>query len=424
MTSTDCFFLALEKHGDYRGASGSVCRYLMEFEDKLKFSELKPRLEACTALQWLLTLRIKRDKWLGIPYWQSTGTAPQLILNERRSDELIPKEVLSRGIDFESGERISFDLIQRSDGTSALILSWHHLLMDGQGAILLIQRINQSLASQEFIPVQHKRIKYTPVFFMRTVKMFLYYTALFWTPFIHKFRSGIKPTKSVDELHQKIKYIEFNKNETERIEKISVDHGSSLGMSSFFLASTAISIKSLLERRGNLMREFWVPVPQDQRKKGASGPIIGNHLSFLFYSMKNKGLNDLDKLVSSIQQQMKSQIAQEKPKVYDALMRGFRRLPTGLYYHLVKGSKGRSLASFLFTIAAKHPDQLNYFLGHKVIRALSLPPNTYPPGCTVAYMKHDEKLQIMLLYYEDIWSENEVTDLEQVLKDLLLGRSD
>lgn len=413
--------MALERHGGQKGVSGSVCRFVMDLDGNLNKEQLQERLDTNVVLRDLLSLTIDRKGPLRKPTWKRVRNESPVLLYAHDSEELIPSHILDRGLYLEGGVPIVFDLVRRSSGSMSLIMSWHHILMDARGALLLLQHIGGLNGSQVDLSSSHNKIKYTAKLLGHTILLFLRYTGLFWAPFIHKLRSDIPSTKQPDRVHQKFNLIEFDEAQSNLIDQKACDYGATTGTSTFYLGCTAMAVKNMLENKGGVVRNLWVPVPQDERKKGASGPIIGNHLSFIFYSMKKGDFSSLTTLVNSLHTQLVKQVRSGLPKAYDVLMRGFRKLPTGLYYRLVKGSRGEALASFLFTISPTPIFQENTFMGVKIKRVLSLPPNTYPPGFTVSFLKYNKRLQISVLSYDEIESANEMVLFEKLLRQYLLG---
>jgi len=192
------------------------------------------------------------------------------------------------------------------------------------------------------------------------------------------------------------------------------------GLSPFYLSSVSLALKNLLIQRGNKAINFWIPVPQDNRKKGAKSPIIGNHLSFLFYRLFDNDLTDLKSTVQSINSQMVHQVKKDLPNSYNHLMDYMKGIPSSIYYRLIKGPKGKSLSSFLFTVAAEHPNDFKEIFGLRITNAISLPPNTYPPGITFAYTNFEGKIQIAILYYDNVITSNEIDNLEDNIKNYLI----
>ncbi|MEO8762244.1 MAG: hypothetical protein ABI388_11920, partial [Bacteroidia bacterium] len=223
---------------------------------------------------------------------------------------------------------------------------------------------------------------------------------------------------------KKIKIIHFTEQETKQIENNALTLGAKFGASPFYLACAARTVQQILVERKISVTNFWIPVPQSTRKKGSLSPLVSNHISFLFYRITNAELTDLEQCVTSINNQMISQIRNGLPKAYMLLMSFLKRIPSSLYYQLIKGPQRNSLSSFLFTMAEEHPQDLLKFEGLQVINALSIPPNNFKPGLTFACIKFNNCLQLMVLSFDEILSGKEFTNLEtQIKHELINGKS-
>ena len=95
-----------------------------------------------------------------------------------------------------------------------------------------------------------------------------------------------------------------------------------------------------------------MPVPKNNRKKGEKWPIVGNHISFLFYRLKKEEFLSIKKLTKSIVDQMTLQIQMDNTINFSHLMNFLRNLKPKTYSKLIKGPNGEHLASFLFTLAS------------------------------------------------------------------------
>lgn len=416
LTASDCFILALEKHDHHKGLSGNTCRYLLELEGAINVTDFKNKLTNNNASQYLASLSIKRKRPLAILEWISTpGNNIEITVHE--SDSFLPELVMKKNISSEQSPLFSFDIIKRSNGNSALVFSWNHLIMDSYGAVLFLKQLNGAGIGSEYVS-DGTITKFNLSRLKEAVKAKLFLSASSKKPF-----SGVSPKTKYSEVNQKIKVIRFSNEETEQIDLNAPKLGAKFGRSPFYLACTARSVKEILIQRKSTVSNFWIPVPQNKRKKGAGGPLLGNHLSFLFYRLNIQVLESLEQAVKEINHQMVDQIRKGIPRAYDILMQFLKRIPSSLYYKLIKGPQGGSLSGFLFTIAEDHPKELLKFDGLNVIDALSFPPNIYPPGLTFAFMRFEGRLQIMVLYYKEVLSELEMEQLEKQLKfELINGK--
>jgi len=416
LTAADCFILALEKHDHHKGLSGNTCRYLLELDGELNVVDFKNKITNNKVSHYLASLSINRNGLFALPQWESKqGNKIEVTVHE--DDSFLPDLLFNKKISAENSPLFSFDIIRRTDGNTALIFSWNHLIMDSYGAVLFLKQLNGSESSSGYISDDTK-IKLNVSTLKEAVKAKFFLSASSKKP-----TSGVSPETRHPEVDQKIKVIRFTKEETMQIDLNAPKLGAKFGRSPFYLACSARAVREILIQRKSTVSNFWIPVPQNKRKKGAAGPLLGNHLSFLFYRLNSVVLESLELAVKSINDQMVDQIRKGIPRAYDVLMHFLRRVPSSLYYHLIKGPQGGSLSGFLFTIAEDHPEELLKFNGLNVSHALSFPPNIYPPGLTVAFMRFEGRLQIMVLYYKEVLSESEIVHMEKQLKfELINGK--
>lgn len=416
LTATDFFILALEEHNLSKGTSGNTCRYLLELEGRLNKEEFKLTLSNHFETKTLSSFILSKNKITSLYSWKLNYNH-FVEINSHESDELLPGVILNKNISSKSNVLFSFDLIYRSNGNTAVYFCWNHLLMDGYGAVQYLKILNgNSLKDLHlFSEIKFKNSLFS---FKEALKAKFFLSESSKSP-----TTGISPKIKYSEVNQKIKVVKFTEQETKEIDNNSINLGAKFGNSPFFLACSARVVNGVLEKRKINVSNFWIPVPQNQRKKGATGPLIGNHLSFLFFRISGISLNSLENCVKSINDQMIMQVRNRIPKAYYDLMNYLKKTPTNLYYKLIKGPQGESLSSFLFTVAEEHPKELLNFQGLDVIDALSFPPNTYPPGLTFAFMRFKEKLQLMILTYDEVLSEKEFENLIiQIKFELINGK--
>jgi len=414
LTGADCFILALEKHNRIQGASGNTCRYVLELDGKLDASSFKKKINENETVRYLSSLSVYRKRLFSKPEWKSSAIK-DIEVNEYRSDVFLPGEILAKNFSVDTSNLFSFDIVHRSNQNSCLILSWHHLLMDSYGAVLLLRQLE--LNDKIILSVEEEKIKFN----LDNIKQ-AHRAKFFIDRSSRKELSGINIAEVYKSVNQKIKIIAFTKEETQKIENNASLSGAKFGLSPLYLACASRGVKQILVGRNLPVANFWVPVPQNKRKKGAFWPLLSNHLSFLFYRISHAELSSLKQSVTSINNQMVDQMRKGLPKAYDVLLNFLRRIPSSVYYKLIKGPKGNSLASFLFTVAEEHPNGLLKFEGLNVVNALSIPPNNFKPGLTFAFMKFNNCLQLMVLYFEEVITEKEFSNLEKQLKhELVFG---
>jgi hypothetical protein len=421
LTPADCFMLALEKqHIKRLDASNNTCRYLLELEGQLDVSQIRLNIQSNRNLLRLAHLTAEKKYPLAIPTWIENDPVSEIPITVFQTDTLIPEEIINRKISGDVPPLLSFDILLRSNGDSTLIFSWHHLLMDGYGAILLMKQLANNLSEKElqiYNDSIQAKLKWSELLKATRAKFFV-------DRISRKPLSGIfLPGKKRINTNQKIRIIRFTAEETTQLDNVGPSLGAQFGRSALYLACAARSVRTLLVEKKIPVHDFWIPVPRDQRKKGVRGPLLGNHLSFMFYRLKATLLPSLKQTVTSINQQMVDQLKSNISRDYDILMRFLRRTPSPLYYFWIKGPKGGSLASFLFTVAADHPPGFLEFKNHKIKDAWNFPSNIYPPGLTFAFMKFQNRLHLMVMYFEEVLSEEDMDKMEkQIRHELVFGK--
>src|SRR5690606_7244938 len=247
------------------------------FEKKLKDNPI---------FAWLSTFFLrKKGGFFQNPRW-ANHSEPLIQVNTLHSEEYIPGEVAARKFDKASPPLFVFDIVLRNDNRTTVIYSWHHLLMDGYGAALSLRYLLKELEPKS-VKIDKFSLSFPTFWQAVRAKFFVQFSAS------GKLTDVAEVTKK-PEVTQRLRVPSFDETETAQLEKSALAAGAKFGASAYYLTCCARAVKSLLISRGEKVdHDFWIPVPQDQRKKGSLWPIVGNHLSFLFYRITSKSLDDI-----------------------------------------------------------------------------------------------------------------------------------
>jgi len=410
LTGLDHFFLALEKHTGKSKTIGNTCRYFLELDGNLEKNELSNTLLNHTLTKQLASIQLKQKSVVSGSFWVPSKLR-EINIIELKTDDKIPQEVLEFNISLkESNPYFRFYLLKRSNNTTTVVFCWHHLLMDGYGACLYLSSLNNQVEAK----LLSKNVDKFLFSEARQARFFVRKTS---EPVLTSVFDGVPVLDTTPGIH----IVDFSEEESEIITQNSVKSGAVFGRSTFFLAACGIAVKNALEKGGRKVDNFWIPVPQDKRKKQAKGPVLSNHLSLLFFRLEKSRMDQgLTPMTKELTSQMKRQIRDRIPEKYNSLMHYLRVLPKSTYYRFIKGPHGGALSSFLFTVAPEHPKTLDTFLGRNVVDAMNTPPLTFPPGLTFAFAKHKAKTRIFVVYSTDAFSKDEVINLGTALKELLI----
>ncbi len=419
LSGSDYFQRLLDRHHRRYGLQGNVGRFAVRVEGQLDVDQLKQTLNGDPIFCWLHSLRLKKQWPLQLPEWiriPSTHPIPIEKFEASQKDESILNELFARDIQPRDDPPFQVDLIYCEQDHTTLLFTWSHILMDAQGAEFLVRYLGDALGDQ---PIQLFTSKNSSFALIEQLKQtqktrdFIFFEKkTMLISFLEK--SGSRQTNSYHTLY-------FSEAETEQISVHCKHAGTRFGRSPFLLAACMHSFSDLLKHNGKTVTAIWVPVPHNNRKKGVFGPVVGNHLSYLFYRLFPQHLETLQKTVAVIQQQMIDQMRKDIPASFSIMMDLLLRLPLWLYEKIVKSPTNGALASFFFSDTGKTLEDFNVFCGLPVSNAIHYPPNSSHPGFTIIFMDFQQKLQAIIAFTEATVSKEDVLWFESSLRKNLFG---
>lgn len=421
LNGSDFFQVFLERHHRQVGPIGNVSRFEIKVQGLLDADALETRINNDPFFTWLYSLRLRHRFWFQVPVWRAKkGRAGAIPVYRHQLDTAsipLPEGILRRDIHPGKMPLFVFDVITHQDGTSRLIFTWSHSLMDARGAEILMRQLGLGMPSDD-TSVQYFATPVEPLPVMeqlehaRKAKEFILSQ--------NKSLPSILLKKPARKRHTRFRVITFSENETRQIDENCRKHLVRFGKSPFLLASSLRSFQAVLQMKDLPAEVFLVPIPQDQRRKGVSGPIIGNQVSYLFYRLTDEHLTSLSTTVSGINEQMIDQMRAGIPKSYNILMEFSKRLPMRLYSTIVKSPTKGALASFFFSDTGNSLDDFTTFDGLPVTDATHYPPNAGYPGFTIVFMTFQQRLKAIVAYTENSADEQSLIAFENHLrKDLL-----
>jgi hypothetical protein len=417
LSGADCFFLAMENHYEKFGKSGNVCHLMISIGGNISKELLEKRISEFKIFDWLSKIELKRGTFFGIPKWEyNPEKKSSILINElSNAPEGLPQEIVMEGIFLKDPCLFKFTLVPRHKNQTDLFFSWHHILMDAQGAETLMKLIGGEIPEEKvkYFPEAEKKINPFKAFYI-----------------LHFSKEFIKKTskKPLVQLVQKkpdytpiynYKVIEFTETQTALLDKRAVDNGAKIGKGSFLLACTTKAINEWLISKDNTTGAFWIPVPQNRRPRGTFGPVISNLQAFMFYRIPREKTALLKTCTEFITAQMFDLIRHKRPDDYSIMSNLLRRLPSSFYYWLIKGPAGGSMASFLYSDPGVNT--FKNFLGSPVRDITNYPPGTFPPGLITIFERFNGRQKIVLNYTLQIVSTEDLSILEKKLLKELLG---
>lgn len=411
--------MLLDKHHRQHGLQGNIGRFAVEVKGRLDACQLEQIINNDPIFCWLHSLRLKKQWPLQLPQWIQVQSSDPIFINifeASQQDSCIPKELFKIDIQPHFDPLFQLNLIYFEQDQTILLFIWSHILMDSQGAEILVRHLGDAIGDK---PIQLLASKNTKLSITEQLKQtrktrnFIFFEKKsIFISFLERLDS-----RRINYYHS----LCFTETETEQIIANCRRAGARFGRSPFLLAACMHSFSDLLKRKGRTNTALWVPVPQNNRKKGACGPLVGNHLSFLFYRLFPQHLETMQKTVDVIQQQMIDQMRKDIPASFSIMMDLLLRLPLWLYGEIVKSPTKGALASFFFSDTGKTLEDFNVFCGLPVSNAVHYPPNSSHPGFTIIFMNFQQRLQVIIAYTETAVNKEDISWFESSLRKNLFG---
>lgn len=421
LSGSDCFHLVLDKHAQKHRAGDNVMRKVFYFDELLSKEKVEGIFNQSPVIYWLCNIKLMHGNFFTTPWWKFTDEGRTISIKEHHAAQnlQLPESILTRDIPLNAASFVEADLVHYTNGTTAFVLSWNHIVMDGKGTQLLLDHLDnlrqkKHYTLQSFFPALEKE----PTFFqyvrnMYKVKHFVENSSK--APIASVSREKVKGNASFKYLT-----ISFNQAETQTIDENAKINGARFGANMFTLACCAHAVHELNTTRKK-PGTLWLPIPYNGRKRGASGPIVTNSVATIFYRIPVQKLATVPGTIDHLNQLMTEQMKVDMPRSFEKLLDMMRYIPLWLHYFLISKVGKGNFASFLYTTTGENFNQVASLFGLPVSRLNLIPASTYPPGLTFIFLRHQQLLNINISYSPEVISAEEMNDLEKDLKSLLLS---
>lgn len=410
LNGSDYFQVFLDEHHRRYGYRGNVSRLVMSIEGRPDWQSITNDIINNPFVQWLCTLRLQTSNFFRFPRWKQVGETfsdiqRHVIYTENVFDA---KHVFAKDIRSDRESSLQFDFIEMPT-SSAIVFSWNHIVMDARGIETLMHAIINkeeityfNTATEDNLPWKQRLVS------INKVKDFL----------LPNVKNGISKFAN-EKMRKENAYhvLQFTKEETKQIDATAQVLKVGIAKSSFYLAATQMAFAE-----NNMPTEpAWIPVPQDQRRKGQLGPIMANQVSFLFYSAKPDN-DSVASLVTSFRNQMMNQMRARLQQDYHVMMDSMRRFPSWLYRHLVASPTSGALASYFYSDTGYSLEGIGAWHGCKITDATHYPPNSAFPGLTIIFMRFDDRQKVIMSYPDDDTHRRRINKLANDIRNNLLGK--
>jgi hypothetical protein len=310
LSGPDYFQVVLDAHHRTHGGVGNLSRLAITLEGQVDANAIEDRISSNSFARWLHSLRLSK-RWFGKPLWRASATDVLVVGVHEKVHELdIPVRCDPR-----LEPALRFDLVI-FNGQTVLLYSWNHILMDARGAEILLMHLGSDVSCVFAQPEQESTLSWRErLTHIRTMKDYI----------LERVQTLPTIARNAGQKVYQFGYrnIQFSAEETHKMDLECDSHHIRLGKSAFYLAATTRAFHEVVGAPDTNCN-YWVPVPQDRRRKGVLGPVFGNQVSSLYYSITHDCIGSLSEVVqmlsTSLMDQMRSRLPECTKVMLDALV--------------------------------------------------------------------------------------------------------
>jgi hypothetical protein len=435
LTGADFFALLLDYDLRRAGMPGNICRLMAVLDGTVKAEQIKAILHNPGLMTWLADIRLTRRFPFAQPYWSHKkigGAIPIIEGNGHDGFAALQQSGATwladaPDISLEKTPPLALHLGRETNGNSVISLIWHHALMDARGAEALLRHLDSESGagahSSPPVDVHHEGAR----------------GPRSWLQFADRSRFARKSLFTIDDVsrspiasfiqgeHNNLghrilyKVIRFGEEETECIDRNCDLVGAGFRRSLFYLAAAVRALDAIRAHRALEPMAYVIPTPQDLRKRGRTGPALGNRFSFLYYRIEPGEAASIRKAVASLIRQMTAQVRNEIPQSFAAAMDISRSFPLGFYSYLLRRPSHGKIGSFIFSDTGHNLKGLSTFAGAPVSAVYHLAPPSFPPGIAVVSGRFQKKFYMVLSWIEGCLDPGEQNMFGSELRSQLLA---
>ncbi len=440
LRSCDYFVLSFDGLSRRTGQGGHRASSFMVLDRLPDVARLRKALEKATRHFPMLSAQLRRKGLFGTLGWvpARAPVVPELALY---SEEGSPGALLAEGAQrcrdaHNVTEQIvntplprpepnhwaksRFALLERRDGGAVLIFSWNHLMIDGVGAELFLEELEQlGMGSPQRPPVSQIGEGMNgsePTWRERCIAS---------RPIVNHFRDLVrKPFACLGPRRPAAGRTHFAihtlaEADTRIVHERCNQLCGPLVTMPFYLACMMRAHDCVFASRGLAPESHVCSVPVQVRRKGSRGPLFQNHLTMFFGALERKDLGTLEGAVTSLMEQHARFTRERLGDSLNELMHAMSPIPSWLYMTFISLQMKGPFASFFHSHTGEFAAGLNRFFGAEIVNAFHVPCVPTPPGTGIFCNDKNGKLVLTTCWHQSVLSDAErEMMMQQLLQDL------
>lgn len=413
----DFFQLLIDKHAKRKGGAGHIIRLKLILKGQLKENSFSEVLNTNPLLQQVAKARIRTYFGVGYPYLYFCKKETHIPVAFHSKN--IENQLLNLSLNSKKAPPFRVDFFYPNKNQTCLIFSLHHIFFDHIGVQALIDIFNDN-RSLPLLPTAYSKKN-----FAQKCREFFRAIGFAFREGTRKMSSLKRPLPKERPLTANFHEVIFTPEETKVIKKNCQKHNVAYSPSSFLLGCVAHAFHHQIFSTQANHDFFWIPVPVNNRPKGAPPALLFNGLTFLFYKLKSTDFNDLSHCIATIQAQMKTQIKEKLPDAFISFVEGYKYVPLPIYYWQMQLPSWGKLSSFSFSFLGDSFPHLTAFLGHEIEDITHYPSNVVRPGLTAIFYQFKGTIRMVLGTVKGDFSKEEEADiLRGIRRNLMISENE
>lgn len=439
MRGADYFVMSFDRLSRKTGQGGHKAHSFLLLDRLPDITRLRDALQQATKRHPMLNARLRRNWLPGIPSWvpSKRPIAPEIVSYSEKGSA---GHLLSEGArEFDDAhalmEQITnspmpkmkgpawpkarFSILEMKNGTAILVFSWSHLMMDGVGAELFLQELDNIASGEKQPPIPPldfagaNRASDTAGAWQRARPMVEFFRKLSRTPITCLGPDKPRPGRTHFLVHT------LTAAETQAVGARCASLCGDLVSMPFYLAAAMRAHGEIFARRGCIPSSQTCAVPIQTRRKGAPGPIFLNHITMFFGVLAHEDQVSIERATASLLEQHARFLRDRMGESLNDLMHLMSYIPPGLYMTFMKMQMRGPFSSLFHSHTGEFAAGLNNFLGAGITSAFHVPGIGTPPGTGIFCNEKNGHLVVTMCWHEDSLDEAERKILlESFLSDL------
>jgi len=419
MGESDCFLLSIDREMQRTGQGIHLNQTVLELDGVPDESRLREALRTLLERYPVLTFAPRRP-FPGFPpvlarSRRPAATIPLRIWDEGDDPAALPafqeQQLHQTEAEFHAAGTTGLHvcLVRLRDGTSQILFTWRHLVLDGIGAEMLLCE-TAAIASDgggyaAFATAPQVRAAKRRTWwghFRAAQPAANYFRDLLRE---HRFRSlgSAQPQARLGRFVVETLSIE----DSDQIARQAALRGG-LMTAHFYLACATKAHHEVWRGRGEGPGAYLMSLPVRARKPGSKGPLFQNNMSFLFFSAAAGEAADVATLCIEFQRQHARFLKEGLAGSFLQLQYLMRRVPSRLYsWHLKHRMRGE-INSFYHSHTGEFAPDLRTFIDCPVRNGFHIPMVFNPPGTGLFLSHRDGRLTVTMSWREGVISNEEV----------------